>query len=151
MSEIRKANTDHPYFITMTVVGWIDVFTKKDLCDILVKSLQYCQKEKNLKILEYVIMSSHIHLIAQSLASQLAGILRDFKSFTSKEIIKFIAANSQESRKEWLLHMFEYDAKFKNQNSRYMFWQKTNYPIELSNPKIYDQKRDYIISNPVSC
>ena len=27
MSELRKANTDSAYFLTFTVVGWIDVFT----------------------------------------------------------------------------------------------------------------------------
>jgi putative transposase len=30
MSELRKANTDFPYFITMTVVGWIDVFNRRE-------------------------------------------------------------------------------------------------------------------------
>jgi putative transposase len=150
MSELRKANTDHPYFITMTVVGWIDVFTRKELCDIVVKNLKYCQKEKHLKIFEYAIMPSHVHMICQSSESHLADIIRDFKSFTSKEIIKFILENPIESRKKWLLHMFEYYAQFKNQNQKYMFWQKTNHPVELSNPKIFDQKSEYIICNPVS-
>jgi hypothetical protein len=29
MSELRKANTDYSYFLTFTVVGWIDVFTRR--------------------------------------------------------------------------------------------------------------------------
>jgi hypothetical protein len=30
MSEYRKAHADDLYFITLTVVGWIDVFSRKE-------------------------------------------------------------------------------------------------------------------------
>jgi len=36
------------YFITVTVVDWIDVFTRKELAEIVIDSLKYCQKEKGL-------------------------------------------------------------------------------------------------------
>tara|TARA_R110001592_G_scaffold322260_1_gene601187 strand:- start:692 stop:865 length:174 start_codon:yes stop_codon:yes gene_type:complete len=35
------------YYLTFTVVGWIDVFTRKCYRDMLLDSLIYCQKEKN--------------------------------------------------------------------------------------------------------
>jgi len=35
------------YFITFAVVEWVDVFTRKDYANLVVESLQYCQKEKN--------------------------------------------------------------------------------------------------------
>ncbi|MDW7695062.1 hypothetical protein R9C00_29275 [Flammeovirgaceae bacterium SG7u.111] len=31
-----------------------------------------------------------------------------------------------------------------------MFWQKTNYPIELSTPYLVDQKIEYVHENPVA-
>ena len=34
------------YYITMTVVNWVDVFTRKNHCDAIIESLKYCQKEK---------------------------------------------------------------------------------------------------------
>ena len=37
---------DRGYFITMTTVGWIDVFTRKEQKMIIVNALRYCQKEK---------------------------------------------------------------------------------------------------------
>ncbi|WP_339607261.1 transposase [uncultured Roseivirga sp.] len=150
MSELRKANTDLPYFITLTVVDWIDIFTRQVYCDKIIESLNFCIKNKGLIVFEYVIMPSHIHMIVQSLDGNLNFILRDFKSFTAKQIIKEIEENHQyESRSKWLLHMFEFNAKYYRQNSKYMFWQKTNYPIELNSAHIQYQKTEYIRNNPV--
>jgi putative transposase len=149
MSELRKANTDHTYFLTLTVVGWIDIFTRQRYNDKIIESLKFCTEHKGLDIFAYVIMLSHIHLVARCLKGNLNEVLRDFKSFTAKEILKMIESEAGESRREWLLHMFKYYAKFKNQNATYMFWQKTSHPIELNYPAIIDQKIEYIHSNPV--
>ncbi|MEM6526301.1 MAG: transposase [Bacteroidota bacterium] len=150
MSELRKANTDYPYFITLTVAGWIDIFTRPRYSEVIIKNLKHCVKEKNLIIYAYVIMPSHIHLVARHDESKLNEVLRDFKSFSAKQILKMIANEPGESRKEWLLHMFSYYAKHQKQNSKYMFWQKRNHPIELSYPEIIDQKIEYIHNNAVA-
>ncbi|WCT11632.1 REP-associated tyrosine transposase [Mucilaginibacter jinjuensis] len=149
MSELRKANTDHAYFITLTVVGWIDVFTRHEYCDEIISNLEYCRKYKGLKVYEYCIMSNHIHLIISRSDGSLSDLLRDLKSYTSKRIIELITNNPQESRKEWMLHLFKYFAKSYKQNSEYMFWQKTSHPIELLTVDVFDQKKDYIHQNPV--
>lgn len=71
------------HYLTLTTVGWVDVFTRKRYCDILLDSLAYCQREKGLILYAYVIMSNHLHLIAQTKeTSRLSDILRDFKKFT---------------------------------------------------------------------
>lgn len=149
MSELRKANTDHPYFITCTIVGWVDLFTRDRYCDIITESLRYCMINKGLKVFEYVIMPSHVHIICQQLDGKLADVIRDFKSFTAKEILKAINEPG-ESRREWLLEMFSQSAKRIQQNKDFMVWQKTNHPIELSLPSVYDQKVEYLIMNPIT-
>lgn len=150
MSELRKANTDLAYFLTFTVVGWIDIFTRKELADIVIEKLKIAQRDFHVAIYAYVIMPSHIHLIAQKTNNEsLADWVGDIKSITSKEIIKAINGESYESRKSWLDYLFKFFAKFKKQNSGYMFWQKTSHPIELYSQEIFDQKMDYIHNNPV--
>ena len=149
MSELRKANTDHPYFITLTVVGWVDLFTRERYCEIIIDSLKYCIANKGLKLFEYVIMPGHVHLIAQHLEGKLPDILRDMKSFTAKQILKAVEKTG-ESRREWLLYLFRYFARGKKQNKEFMVWEKTNHPIELSSPDIYDQKVAYVVMNPVT-
>jgi putative transposase len=150
MSEIRKANSYHAYFITLTVVGWIDVFTRKEYCDEILKNLEYCRAHKGLKVYAYCIMSSHIHLIVSNEDERLPDILRDFKSYTAKQLLQLIKSNISESRREWLLYLFEYFAKTSSQNSEYQFWQKTSHPIELFSHAVFEQKRNYIHQNPVA-
>ena len=36
------------YFITFTVVNWIDVFIKETYRQLFINSIKYCQKEKGL-------------------------------------------------------------------------------------------------------
>ena len=149
MSELRKANTDATYFATFTVVGWIDIFPRSRYSDIVIDSLKFCQQNKGLDIFAYVIMPSHIHIVFRQLDGKLNETIRDFKSFTANQILKKVQLEQGESRRDWLLHMFEYHAKFKNQNKKYQFWQKTNYPIALTNSSMVDQKVEYIHLNPV--
>ncbi|MGE0589959.1 MAG: transposase [Cyclobacteriaceae bacterium] len=139
MSELRKANTDHPYFITFTIAGWIDLFTRERYCEIIIESLRYCIANKGLKVFHYVIMPSHLHIIAQHHECKLAEVIRDMKSFTAKEILKAIQEPG-ESRREWLLYLLKGFAKGLKQNKEFVVWQKTNHPTELSQPQIYDQK-----------
>jgi putative transposase len=100
-------NQAEAHFITFAVEQWVDVFTRKDYRDIVLESIRHCQKEKGLLLHGWCIMSNHIHLIASTKNNDLSNILRDFKKFTSKQIIKAIQDNQHESRREWMLDIFK--------------------------------------------
>ena len=91
------------YFVSFTVVHWVDVFTRKQYRDILIESLKYCQDKKGLVIYAWCIMSNHVHLIISTKEDNISDILGDFKKFTIKKIIAAIQNNPGESRKEWML------------------------------------------------
>lgn len=149
MSEKYKVfDSKTPHFITITVTGWISVFTKSNYTEILDKSLDYCINNKGLIILAYVYMTNHIHLIVKSETNELQNIIRDFKSFTSKQIIEEIN-QSNESRKIWMLNKFSYEAERTKRTSKYKFWQDGFHPIMLDKTKILEQKLKYIHQNPV--
>jgi REP element-mobilizing transposase RayT len=136
-------NPEGVYFVSFAVQGWVDALTRSEYKDILIENLSYCQKNKGLEIFAWCIMSNHVHLIIRAQEGYvLPDILRDFKKFTSKAIIKAIAENPQESRKEWLLEQF----KTKDGNS---FWRGDNKPIELWSNAVIDQKLNYVHQNPV--
>jgi len=149
MSEAYKTNADGLYFVTLTVVGWLDIFIRRKYQKILIDSLTYCQKNKNLKIYCYCIMPSHIHFITYSENGGLSNILRDMKAFTSKQIIKAIEENPQESRKEWLLNQFKYYGSRSPQEQIMQFWKHNNHPFFLYSNKMIHQKVNYIHINPV--
>ena len=121
MSELCKANTPGiPYFITLSVIGWIDLFTRKEICEIVIKNLRYCQDKRGVDIFSYVIMFSHIHMIARKSDGNLNEVIRDFKSYSAKEIIEFIKKDLAESRKEWLLGLMSIFASAYKQNKNYI-------------------------------
>ena len=147
-SGYKVRNQKGIYYLTFTVVYWIDLFSRHNYRDILIDSLKYCQQEKQLIIYGYVIMSNHIHLIVQSENGKLSEIIRDFKSFTSKRIIETIT-EYPESRREWMLSMFERAAKKHKRNTKYQVWKHENHPIELESNEFLNQKLEYIHMNPV--
>ena len=149
MSEKYKTHSDGLYFVSFSVVGWMDVFTRRKYQDILTESIGYCQKNKNLKIHCYCIMPSHVHFISYSENGELSDILRDLKSFTARTIIKAIEENQQESRKEWMLAQFRYYGKISPQQQSLQFWKHDNHPFFLYTNKMIQQKVDYIHYNPV--
>ena len=51
------------YFITLTVVDWVDVFTRPIYKHIVIDSLRYCQENKRLRIYAWVMMSDHPSLL----------------------------------------------------------------------------------------
>ncbi|EPR66180.1 transposase [Cyclobacterium qasimii M12-11B] len=94
-------------------------------------------------------MPSHVHLIISSENNILSDILRDLKRHTSKALLKSIAENPKESRKEWMLWMFGRAGKRNANNEKFQFWQQSNHPIEISNAKMLKQRLDYLHQNPV--
>ena len=123
------------HFITPTVVGWIDVFSRKVYKDIVIESLKYCCENKGLILYAYVIMTNHIHLIISAVDGNLSDIIRDFKKFTSKEVIKEIEV-SNESRKVWMLNKFSFEADRTKRGAKYKFWQDGFHPIILDNTQV---------------
>lgn len=141
---------DGLYFITFATVGWVDVFTRRDYKDIVVASLRFCQQEKGLLLFAWVIMSNHVHLIAEAAeGAKLQDIIRDLKKYTSKQITKAIKEHPGESRGEWMLKIFR-EAGAANSNSKdFQFWQQHNKPIELATNKMIDRYMNYLHENPV--
>ena len=137
------------HFITFAVVAWVDVFTRKDYRDIVLESIRFCQLEKGMLLHSWCIMSNHLHLIISAKNEDLSDVLRDFKKFTSKQIISAIEANKQESRREWMLRIFKEAGEKNSRNSEYQFWRQDNQPIELYSAAFIFQKMNYIHNNAV--
>lgn len=148
----RKYKFKNPegfYFITFTVVGWVDVFTRDIYRDILINSFKFCTLTKGLVIHAYVIMTNHVHMIISSNKIKPEHIMRDMKKFTSVELIKAIRSNPGESRKEWMLDVFSKAGDKNCNNVNYQFWQQNNHPMELFSEAFFEQKLSYIHKNPV--
>jgi putative transposase len=149
MSEKYKIrSTEFPYFVTFTVIKWIDVFTRAQYRNIFVDSLNYCITRKGLRVHAWVLMSNHAHLLIDSENTPLEHIVRDFKRYTSKAITKAINENIQESR-EWMMYFFRKAGENNSMNKDVQFWQNGYHPIHCWKQELIVQKINYIHQNPV--
>lgn len=150
MSRAWKFHNPHGlYFISFATVGWIDVFTRSIYKDILVDSLTFCVHQKGLELFAWVLMINHLHLMARADENaEMPGILRDLKKYTSKQVLKSIEENEQESRKEWMLAIFKKAGSTNSNNTKYQFWRQDNKPIELVNTEQTERALNYLHQNP---
>jgi len=140
---------DAMYFVTFTVVQWIDLFTRNIYREILIESLKYCQENKGLTIHAYCIMSNHIHLIiSRKGVTSLSDIVRDFKKYTSRKLLRTLG-KSTESRKSWMLWLFRSSGLRNSNNTHFQVWVQDNHPIQLSSETIAAQRLNYLHNNPV--
>jgi putative transposase len=148
-TKYKIKDQDKLYFVSFSVVYWIDVFIRNEYKNVLLESISYCQKNKGLEVFGWCIMTSHVHLIIGTSDKKIEDIIRDLKSFTSNTLRKSITEHLQESRKEWMLWMMKRAGIKNGNNTDYQFWQQSYHPIELWDNYMMQQKLDYIHQNPV--
>ena len=142
-------NPEGLYFISFAVVGWIDVFTRLNQKYLIINALKYCQQEKGLEIYAYCLMHSHLHLFCKAVGRyNLSEIMRDFKIFTSKSIIKNIV-EEPESRREWLLDYFKKSCENLARSQNYKVWQDGYHAEIIYSNKFIKEKIHYVHQNPV--
>lgn len=146
----RIGDQEALYFVTFTIVNWIDAFIRDNYRQIFIDSVKYCQREKGLIVGAWVIMTSHVHMIVGTKGeNRLEDIIRDMKSYTSRHIRLELETSNYESRKEWMVLMFKRAGMANSNNNDFQFWIQDNHPIELSNAKMLLQRLSYIHNNPV--
>jgi len=138
MPSIRIAENlnEQIYFVSPTIKHWYYLFDRWNRWDILANCLKYFVEKRELKIYGYVFMLNHIHLIVQS--PDVSGFLRDFKKFTSGQIVKNLLETEPK-----VAGLFEVD------EGRFEFWKKTNMPELIESDSFFLQKLQYIHNNPV--
>jgi REP element-mobilizing transposase RayT len=136
------------HYVTFQIVEWVDIFTRQVYRDLVIDSLRYCQLNKELEIYAFVVMSNHIHLLLRSGIGKLSDTIGEFKSYTAKQILLAINTES-ESRREWMLNLFEFAAKKHKRNEKYQVWTHENHAELIYSDKFIFQKINYIHDNPV--
>jgi REP element-mobilizing transposase RayT len=148
-TKYKATTTDQAYFITITTVGWVDVFTRLNQKYTIINALQYCKEKKGLEIYAFCLMHSHIHLLCKATNGFiLSDFIRDFKKFTSKKIIQTII-EEPESRREWLLSYFAKACEQLKRDQSYQVWQVGYHAEIIETNRFMKQKVNYIHNNPV--
>ncbi|HTW96933.1 MAG TPA: transposase, partial [Candidatus Methylomirabilis sp.] len=133
------------HFLTLTIIEWIDIFTKPAYFKIIIESLKFCQAKKGLKLFEFVILTNHLHLIAKAKdGRKLSQIISDFKKYTTREILKELQKDNRRYILNLIANSFSKKIGYENQ-----IWQRENYPEVIISEEFLREKINYIHNNPV--
>ena len=140
------------YFVTFTVVEWMDVFTRPEYAQYVLDSLRFSQEQRGLMLYGWVLMPNHLHLIVQVPEGgrwRISDFVRDFKGYTGKRLVPAIVDNPQESRRRWMNWIFTSNGKRAYANDEIQFWQYGYHPVELTTEERFFQRLEYIHLNPI--
>jgi REP element-mobilizing transposase RayT len=136
---------DSIYYITSVIYDRFNVFVEPSFVIPIVDSLNYYLYQYSTKIIGYVIMPNHLHLLIFPASKQTAAdFMRDFKRFTSGRITRQAKV---EGKKEWVSR-FE-QAGFETDRAEYKVWQDSFWEQCIYTEEFLQQKLDYFHLNPV--
>ncbi len=136
---------DGIYFCTDTIISFAYIFVEIEFFEIIIDSLKYCQKEKGLQLVAYVIMPNHIHTILGANNDNISDILRDYKQYTSRKITETL----RQRGKARMLSLFKSASKRAGKGNQYKVWQSGSHPQLMDYDEKLFQKIEYIHNNPV--
>lgn len=139
-----KIVDDYPYFLTITFVRWIPLFSFKPIAEICLDSIRFLQDSTDLKLYSWVFMENHMHLVISS--DNHSKFLLRFKSYTAKLILEYLKESGSSSVLTDL-HWAKTDHK---KGQTYQVWQDGAHPIRITNSQMMVQKVEYIHNNPVN-
>jgi putative transposase len=139
----RVFETEYPYFMTWTIVGWLPVFTRLEAVEIIYDSWRYLQREREFKLFGYVILENHLHLIAT--APELSSAMQNSKSYAAKQLIELLQRRAATAL---LRALGALKLRHKTQ-SDYQVWQEGSHPQQIQDDEMMWQKLEYIHNNPV--
>lgn len=148
------------FYVTFSVVDWLPIFVSEAACRIVTESLDFCHRQKGLRINAYVIMPTHLHAILfvsheARRASQIARrgspdpaatvleqIVTDFRKFTGRRLADFCSQHLPACFQSVLQERAGSDRERR-------FWQPTRHPVQIETQHFWQTKFDYLHLNPV--
>jgi putative transposase len=144
MDRFRIVEGIGAYFVTFSVINWLQVFVKEEPVNLLLDNLVYCIEHKNLRINAYVVMPDHFHAIlldADFDNMNLQTTLNNFRKFTGRKLADYVDSHFPSSITSTLR-----DIKVTDRERR--FWQHGWHSEGIFFQTFYKQKFDYIHMNP---
>ena len=145
MTEKRYRMEGSIYYITSVTYNRLKIFTQPAFVILLIDSLNYYRYQYSCKIIGYVIMPDHVHLLILPRDEKaVTDFMRDFKRFTSGRIARQAKV---EGKIDWL-SIFE-SAGTETDRAEYKVWQDSFWEQSIYTKHFLKQKLDYIHLNPV--
>jgi putative transposase len=135
----------HIYYITTVVHNRLPLFTRPSFVIPLLDSLNFYRYQRSFRLLGYVIMPDHLHLILwPDGEATVPEIMRDYKKFTSRRIIQQAQLEGIEAWTAAFRHAGQDTGRSTNK-----VWQDSYWDTNIYTERFLRQKLNYVHHNPV--
>src|SRR6187402_3043353 len=122
---------DACYFLTLNTVDRIDVFVRPSYKQVIAHALNHFVQEGDVTVYAWCLMTSHLHLLVGTRKDNgHASFERDFKKFTTPEIMKAIDME-MDLRRDWMVQRFEDFSKSLKRIEKLNLWQNCSSPLHI--------------------
>jgi REP element-mobilizing transposase RayT len=132
------------YYLTFTVVHWLPVFVAAEPCLIVTKSLNHCHLQKSLRINAFVIMPTHMHLLAFDAEfdnKRLARTINEMRQYTGRRLTDYCRQHMPAVYRQVI-------GGSSRQDRDNQFWQQSRHPVAIWTEAFWRTKIDYLHDNP---
>lgn len=138
----REPNTFH--YVTTVCFNRVPVFESEVACQLLVNAMVQTRHHCSFKLVGYVVMPDHVHLILNPLNRDISVVMRRLKSTSARSILDWLRASGNEG----VLNKLRLRQSPRKAHT-HALWQKEFSSIDLFTPRFIQQKLNYIHLNPV--
>jgi len=133
------------YFITSTVVGFINVFNHTPASDIFVECLRFYQRRGDFTLLAWVLMPNHFHLVTKRAENKsISEIIGNLKRYTAKQIGQLREDREMRQILDRLRH-----AASRESGKWSAIWKPRFDSLVITSENTLRQKIEYTHTNPV--
>ena len=133
------------FFITSTVVDFINLFDHKQACEVFVESLRFYQASGDFTLLAWVLMPNHFHLIIKlGKKKNISVVIGNLKRYTARQIGQLSGVT--EMRKT--LNEIKY-AALNEPGKGTAIWKLRFDSFVITSGQTLRQKIEYIHNNPI--
>jgi putative transposase len=129
------------FFVTTTCNSFLPLIEPNCIKDLLIESLNFCNKKYNASLVSYALMPEHLHLMIYFREeNHLSEYMREFKKFTSVRIRKYWEKENPAMAKKITVN---------TPIQTYKVWMDRFDDLHLYSTKVCYTKLRYINNNPV--
>jgi putative transposase len=138
----HEANTFH--YVTTVCYKRVPVFRSERACELFIEALAETRRQNPFKLIGYVVMPDHAHIILNPLGRDIGMVMARLKSTSARAILDWL----REAGHDVSLRKLALDVP-QERGHTHAVWLKDFSSIDLWSPKFIRQKLNYIHLNPV--
>lgn len=144
MTVFNSTDRNVLHYLTFVTFRRVPIFKSAAICQFLIDSLRETREKHPFKLIAYVIMLDHIHLIVNPVGCDIEVIGKELKGRSAKKILNWLRENGHQTSLDKLKR-----GAIGKRNHTHSVWQKKVKSVDLRSQKFILQKINYTHMNPV--